>query len=198
MKQRNESAVIILAAGYSKRMGFPKPFLECNQKITFLEKIITEYRSFGCNQVVVVLNKNNLEYYSSKGYNFLKDTEVVVNHHPEYERFYSIISGLKSVGDYPYCFIQNSDSPFIDFEILTNLYKNRNENIYIIPAYKNRRGHPILLSSGIVKRVLSETNYTLNFKDVISGFGKRVIEMETGSFLIDVNTGEDYQRLSTS
>ncbi len=196
MQEEKNISVIILAAGFSSRMKFPKPFLIWEKNITFLEKIVNEYKTFGCNRIIVVLNKSNMEYYNTKGCYFLNDIQITINEFPEYERFYSIKLGLDSINKALYCFIQNVDSPFIDFGILSKLYKNRQENVYLVPAYKNKKGHPILLSRSIIESIKNETDYTLNFKDVISGFDKKVVEMESGRFLFDINTRGDYQKLN--
>ncbi|MCK5839504.1 MAG: NTP transferase domain-containing protein, partial [Bacteroidales bacterium] len=51
------NSAVILAAGRSTRMGRPKFALRFAKNLTFLEKIITGYSSFGCRQIIVVLNE---------------------------------------------------------------------------------------------------------------------------------------------
>ena len=139
----NNFSVIILAAGKSTRMKFPKPFLLIppENKITFLEKIISAYQKFNCSQIVVVLNTKNYDFYKQKNYTFLKNCTIVINEHLEYERFYSIKLGLHAIETLharkemlyareetlhatslqTFVFIQNSDNPFISNEVLNRI-----------------------------------------------------------------------------
>ena len=47
-----DCAVLITAAGFSGRMGVSKALLNWNQEMNFLQKLISTYSSFGCNDRV--------------------------------------------------------------------------------------------------------------------------------------------------
>jgi len=197
-----KTAVIILAAGISDRMGMPKFKLKYDNGHTFLEKIIKEYEAFGCGQIILVLN--------DEGYKILKEDKliasdkikIVINSHPEFERFYSIKIGLNELQPLVPTFIQNSDNPFITQDILKKLIKpesqtscfETNDNYYV-PVFKGSGGHPVLFSSGIVQKIKMIKEPDLNLRDVLQKFTRINIDVEDQKVLININTLEEYRKL---
>lgn len=188
-------SVIILAAGNSDRMNFPKPFLKWDDQFTFIGKIINEYRTFGCNQIVTVLNMDNILYYSNNKLNCLKQVTVVGNGFPEYERFYSVKIGLKVLIKPQHCFIQNVDNPFVTCDLLTSLYNNKTDSGYTAPIFKDKGGHPVLISKDIITHITGLQEEVLNLKSILAGFPKRTVEAGSDDILYNINTIEDYNRL---
>ncbi len=186
-------AVVILAAGSSHRMDFPKPFLLWNDKLTFIEKIIQEYKNYGCEHIITVLNTGGLDFYYQKKYDFLNDINIIINKHPEYERFYSVKSGLKALNKKIPCFIQNVDNPFVNLKILNELYKNKINKGYVVPCFLNKGGHPVLLGENIIEPILSEKKNE-NLKVVLSKFERKNVSVKDEKILININTQEDYDK----
>src|ERR1035437_3004531 len=111
MNRKNVGA-LILAAGSSIRMGTPKAFLPFDENTTFLGKISSTYLKWGCNEIVVVINKALAKKVRFTGEQ-AKTVTFVVNDHLEFERFYSVKLGLQKMTKSDFCFIQNVDNPFL-------------------------------------------------------------------------------------
>ncbi len=205
--QAPKTSVVILAGGKSERMGFPKPFLAFDEKRTFLKKITEEYTYFGCNSIVVVLNKDlfvdrNRKYIESISGNI----KVILNDSPELGRFYSLKLGLSAIDNTSYCFLQDIDNPFINRDLLKTIYQNKIDFGYTVPYYINVsadieikiKGHPILLSNMVVDEIKNIPNNYLSIKDVLKQFLKRLIEVSDKNILVNINTQAEYKSLFDS
>ena len=188
------NSVIILAAGQSTRMGRPKFALKFDEKFTFLEKIITGYNSFGCRQIIVVLNEEGELYLKENPIKFFDNISIVTNFHLEWERFYSIKVGLKQLNPSSGAFIHNVDNPFVNIQVLKSLQGELAETDYVVPFFKGRGGHPVLLSKKIIKHIIAEKSNELNFRGFLKRHTKKVVEVGNERVLVNVNTGKDYKR----
>jgi len=189
----NNTGVIILSAGISRRMHSPKQFLKFDKERTFLEKIIDEYNTFGCCEIVLVTNseidwKNNLSYKPSD------KVTTVINNHLEHERYYSIKLGLSKISKSEFCFIQNIDNPFVTPNLLETLFQNRNKEGYVSPRYKGKGGHPILLGENIINDIKSVKEKDLNFRTILNNYKCLKVDTENPEILVNINTNEDYQK----
>ncbi|MEI6764930.1 MAG: NTP transferase domain-containing protein [Bacteroidota bacterium] len=193
-KKQMMCSVVILAAGYSARMGLSKPFLKWDERVCFLEHIIDQYRSICCGKVAVVLNKENLDRYRVGHYNFLNGTVKVINEHPEYERFYSIQLGIKASGVRFPCFIQDGDNPFVTESLLSMLYQQYIPDGWVVPAFEGRGGHPVLIGTEAVNKIMSIETYETTLKDELRGLKKIIVPTEDPSIRYNINTIEDYNK----
>ncbi len=184
-----DAQVIILAAGQSKRMGEPKAFVKCNGKM-FIEYITELYLDFGA-EIIIVFNPENFEIYKSLNTPELK-TKIVINRHPEYERFYSIKLGAqKAAKANTYTFLQNIDNPFIKRETLTKLWENRSDADVIIPSYENKGGHPILMSPHTINELATFREDNFDFRQFLFKFTKKHIETTDKEILRNINSKKD-------
>ena len=136
-----DTAAIILAAGMSKRMNSPKALLPFDARHTFIEKISSSYFDWGCSEIIVIVN--------IKTASLVRQLEsmpalvtLIINEHPEFERFYSLKLGLSAVKRSEYCFFQNVDNPFIDDTILDLLYASRSPDTYVSPVFEEKEAIP--------------------------------------------------------
>ncbi|MFC2131414.1 NTP transferase domain-containing protein [Bacteroidota bacterium] len=191
----NQVAVVILAAGESNRMNTPKPFLRFDAKRVFIDKIIDEYRQFGCSRIVVTINKKHTEWISYIAAKSSSDSIIFIeNNHPEYERFYSVKLGLQNIDDVDFSFIHNIDNPFIDQEILNNIYEFKSDGGYVVPNYLDKGGHPILLHREAINKIISETNNSVNLKNILSSLKRINCDSGSDKVLININTQDDYEK----
>ena len=190
----NNLSVIILAGGSSERMKYPKPFLPFDSQITFIEKIVLEYYNFGCSEVIIVLNKElNLQPRDKNLSNISSKTSIIINKHSDFGRFYSIQLGAKALQNIEQCFIQNVDNPFIDQDLLKEIYSSRVNNGYVVPIYLDKGGHPVLISNNVIKSIIEEKNININFKEKLKKFNRKSISVESKKLLVNINTIEDYK-----
>jgi CTP:molybdopterin cytidylyltransferase MocA len=193
---KGNTSVVILAGGKSERMNFPKPFLSYDAKRTFIEKIVDEYNRFGCREIIIVLNE---DLNCSQWHEFLsilsKDTIIVYNKNSNLGRFYSLQLGIKALENNDYCFIQNIDSPFIDSDLLKKLYDSKTNYGYVVPEYKDKGGHPILIGREVINSIKEEKNISFNLKEKLRQFNKKTIDSGSDKVLVNINTLEEYKIL---
>lgn len=190
MCKRN-SSVIILSGGKSERMRFPKAYLYIDGR-TFLEKIVDEYFDAEIDEIIVVMNeefcvgnwKQIFDKLSSK-------IEIIKNKNPEQGRFHSLKLGLKKVGN-NFCFIQNIDNPFVNKNVILSLWNNRIENGYTSPIYKDKGGHPILISKNVIQQLNDMEDEDLNLKIILKSFNKMEVAMDDETVLMNINTPKEY------
>lgn len=184
--------VIILAAGLSSRMGVPKPFLKWDKHISLLEKIVATYSSFEAGQINIVLNPEGYKYVQHNIPQVAEYAEIIINEHPERGRFSSLKLGLQNIYDNTACYIQNTDNPFVTEELLGLMDNLTEPDTYIVPVYKGKGGHPILIGSEIIKHLLSLDDADHDLKVLLNSFKKREVETEDKNILVNINSQEDY------
>lgn len=184
---------LILAAGSSERMGRPKFSLLFNTQITFLENIVNEYIRNGSLRVVVVLNENGNALVGSS---FQKSVgvDVVVNMNPEYGRFHSVKCGLSCINNNLPVFIHNVDNPFVIPSVLEKLQFSLEKVEYSFPIYEGKGGHPVVVSSSIVKAIRQEEGLDVNLKLFLHRFKGQGIPVNEPRVIVNVNTPDDYER----
>lgn len=192
-EQKNISA-IILSAGKSERMGVPKFSLRFNTETTFLEKLIDEYHSFGCNEIIVVLNETSAVLYHQLKLSVPSNVRVVINHHPEWERFYSLKLAALALNEVKPVFVSNIDNPFLNQETLDILFKEVDNFDYISPSFNGKGGHPFLLSAKVINELKTEKQDQIHLKEFLGKYSKKLEEVNDEKILLNINTMEDYSR----
>ncbi len=191
--QKNISA-IILSAGKSERMGVPKFSLRFNTETTFLEKLIDEYHSFGCNEIIVVLNETSAVLYHQLKLSVPSNVRVVINHHPEWERFYSLKLAALALNEVKPVFVSNIDNPFLNQETLDILFKEVDNFDYISPSFNGKGGHPFLVSAKVINELKTEKQDQIHLKEFLGKYSKKLEEVNDEKILLNINTMEDYSR----
>jgi CTP:molybdopterin cytidylyltransferase MocA len=191
----DKAAVVILAAGYSQRFTRPKALLLFDRTRTFLEKILNEYLKFGCSQIALTLNEWTMQAMDEKLIERIGEVaKIIVNQNPDYGRFYSLQLGCKEISDNDFCFMQNVDNPFVNRNLLDQLYNERSRAGYTAPVFEGKGGHPILLSNSVVNAIAIEKNLETNTKDFLQKFEKVESPAPDGFVLVNINTPQDYEK----
>lgn len=157
-------AALILAAGFSTRMGRFKPLLPipyAEESVTALECLVRLYGSAGVGAVAVVGGRREERALRAEaarlGCRFV--------HNPQAERgmFSSVCVGLEAVSALPKtvrgCFAHPVDIPLARRCTLHALLREAEEKpqCVLIPAYKGTEGHPPLLPSIYFDRIRAES-----------------------------------------
>jgi CTP:molybdopterin cytidylyltransferase MocA len=188
-------SAIILSAGKSSRMGVHKFSLKYNSTTTFLENLINQYTTFGCEEVVVVLNPKGAEILGQLKSNFPSNVKVVINQHPDWERFYSLKLAVLGFSNANPTFVSNIDNPFANHQLLNSLANLCNVADYVHPVHNGRGGHPFLISKRVVVDLISEKMDQIHLKEFLGRYSKLAIEVDDVTTVINVNTEEEYRRL---
>ncbi len=197
MDSKNQNivtSVLILAAGNSERMGVSKLFLKHLNGTTFIEHLVNEYKKFGCTQIAIVVNRNNEAEIRSKHSHLLNQVEIATNPNPELGRFRSVKIGLSALKKSSNVFIHNIDNPFCNTSILNGLKENIAGFHYVVPTFKGKGGHPILISQEIVSSILLEAENDCILNEFLSRFKGKRVEVSSENILMNINTPDEYNR----
>ncbi len=178
---------IILAGGFSSRAGAYKLTFELGGK-TVIERCI-EGMYNTCSRIVVVGG------YKVKKLNPILDKypkiELVYNKNYETGMFSSVIEGFKHAkGDR--IFLIPADYALIDQNVYESLLSVKSD--IVIPTYKGKKGHPVLMDKRMSSLLLSSTNYS-NLREFISNHEFKTLEIKSSGILMDIDTPEDYKNV---
>lgn len=187
-----KTALIILAAGSSTRMGTCKFLLEITNGITLLEHQLISALSFLFQKIIIVTtNKNKEEVLNICSKFNTKLIEVKINENPELERLFSLQVGLETLHNFDYCFIQNADNPYLKTNVLQMLFDNKNKANTIIPTYNNKGGHPILIDANTIALLKkAPTSSMINVE--INKTNCLLLPINDESILVNIDTKKDY------
>jgi len=189
-------APVVLAAGDSSRMGYPKALLPIGPH-TFLSRIIETLDTVCPGEVTVVVGRH-AEEIQSRVVNPL--IRYLVNPMPERGQISSIQVALRSQGpECSGCLIWPVDQPAVS-AVLVGALRDRfsaSDAWLVIPSCGGRRGHPALFSSALFQELLSWPEGR-SPKELIRRHSERTILVPTEetAVLDDIDTPEDYYRLT--
>jgi len=176
---------IILAAGFSHRMGNDKAQLNFRDKKTFLDQLIEQYTVAGVKSIQIITQ--------SKSITRQHNIDITINKHPDRGRSYSIHIGLQKMKDFDFVFIQNIDNPFTTKKLIESMLNKAENNKALVPFVKGKKGHPILLSSKIIHSILYQDEASFDFKNTISQFEIELLPWEQANILANINIPAEYQ-----
>lgn len=189
-KETNITA-IILASGFSNRMGKQKLLLEI-ENIPIIERVIKAIKNSKVDEIIMIYRDDKIKDICSK-----YDIKTFYNDNAIKGQSEAIKLGVKNssketdaymffVGDQPYL-----DS-FVINEIIHTFTKENNK--IIVPKYNDKNGNPVLFSS-ILKENLLQLNGDIGGRSIINEFKSAVkyIDFEDEKMGIDIDTAEEYE-----
>jgi molybdenum cofactor cytidylyltransferase len=187
---------IILAAGESKRMGFPKMLLKFNGK-TMIEKVLDNVAESDSDSILVVLGagRENLIALVRK-----YDVKYCYNKNYRDGMLSSVQCGFKNLpSDTVATLVFQGDQPFITpavINMVINAFKMSGKGI-IIPVYEGKRGHPLLLDKKYSDQI-DELDPGKGLRSITYLNAGDVLEVETDEpgILRDFDTYDDYKKQS--
>ncbi len=187
----NKSAVIILAGGESKRMGFPKLLLPFDSGKTFIEQIVKVYSTVMQGSIVLVLNDAVLNQYKNY-FEQLQGIRIVPNTHPELGRTFSIKLGLETVHENR-IFIQNADNPFVNASVLQDMLAMKPIDGYVSTRVSDKGGHPVLLCGNEIAAI-KESGTDRSLKSILANQNRIDYATRDQSVLYNIDTPEEYKK----
>jgi molybdenum cofactor cytidylyltransferase len=184
---------VILAAGESKRMGTPKMLLVFNGK-TMIENVLDNVADSNSDGILVVLGSGGEGLID-----MVRKYKVKYCFNENYRdgMLSSVQCGFKNLpADTEAVMVFQGDQPFILPAItnsVINAYRSSGKGI-IIPVYKGKRGHPLLLDSKYSDQI-DKIDPAEGLRAITRIFPGDVFEVETGDpgILKDFDTYEDYK-----
>ncbi|MQF64612.1 nucleotidyltransferase family protein [SAR202 cluster bacterium AC-409-J13_OGT_754m] len=187
-------AVILLAAGQSKRMGTPKSLLPWRGRplIDYQISVLTQLE---LKPVVVVLGHNSLEVKS----NISLRLNPTIAYNPNYKsgKTSSILEGLRFLNAFNArsLMIINVDQPRTP-KTLTRLIDEHKYKKALItaPTYQGKAGHPLILSMTLIDELNAIGEQTYGIRAIVSKHLKSVnwVQAKNEEVLLDINSNNDY------
>jgi len=185
---------IVLAAGESKRMGFPKMLLTFNGK-TMLGNVISNIESSDINNIMVVLGaeQKTIQEVVSK-----TSAKSCYNDNYKDGMLSSVKCGFRNVpSDSDAVLVFQGDQPLIKSDVINNVinaYRSANKGI-VIPVYQKKRGHPLLIGNKYITEI-EKLDAREGLHSLAYQVPDDVLEIETDSpgILRDFDTYEEYKK----
>ncbi len=192
---RDNFAAVILAAGYSSRMGDFKPLLKFGE-YTALETIINTFTTSGiCNIIVVVGHRGNEIIDVLKG----SQVKCIDNKNYFQGMYSSVLKGIEILKeDVNAFFMLPVDIPLVKvhtIETLKSQYLCCDKGI-IYPTFNGKRGHPPLIDCKY-KDIIVKTNEDGGLKNILSKFDEDSLNVPVFDKFttMDMDTKSDYMEL---
>ncbi len=185
---------VILAAGYSSRMGTFKPGLQIGDK-TVVSRLIASFYDAGIKDIVVVSGYNREVLLP-----LIAGLDVTESYNESFPKgmFTSIQAGVKKTAtEWRGFFLIPVDCPLLEKETIELLVSEiKDDSSFVVPCYRGKKGHPLYIPIKYRDEILSHdgTDGLKGITDKYDDFMKRV---ETGreSTVLDMDTPAAYQRL---
>ena len=194
-KDKDCLAAIIVAAGYSSRMKSFKPLLSLGGG-TVLEKAVDSFRKAGIRDIRVVTGyraEELLPVIDRLGVQFIDNANFAEG------MFSSITAGVKSLtAGVKGFFLLPVDNPIVNRDTIEKIQTTffSTEFGIVYPIYQGLRGHPPLISSSYVNKVLA-WNKPGGMRALLELYEDDAIDVNVDDpgILLDMDTPEDYQQM---
>lgn len=190
------TAIIILAAGNSSRLGEPKQLLRYKNK-TLLENTIAAASAVP-NSVIIVVTGANHELIQKELYS----ESVIICYNPDWENGMStsINAGLKKLltlhPDIQKCIFTVCDQPYLSGAVFEDLLKEyfKTKKGIIASSYSQTLGTPVLFDKKYFDALL-ELKGQEGAKKIITQFAEDTTSVLFENGAVDIDTVEDYNNL---
>lgn len=185
---------IVLAAGESSRMKVQKLLLPYQGK-TIIEKVIENVKLSGVDNTLVVVGSDRDEILGVIEH---LPVSSCYNHNYKQGMLSSVKLGFRSLpGTFGAALVFLGDQPMVPAEavnIILLAYRQSHKGI-VIPVYKKKRGHPLLIDSKY-RDEIEKLEDRESLRSLASKFPTDVLEVEVNlpGILADLDTPEEYNR----
>jgi molybdenum cofactor cytidylyltransferase len=189
-------AALILAAGYSSRMGRFKALLPMGGTST-IERIVTTFRQAGISRVGTIIGHEATQLEP-----LLHRLDVAAIHNPNYSSgmYSSVQAGLAALpANVEACFLLPVDIPLVRPASIATLAaryaKERPAVVY--PLFSGQRGHPPLIARSLFGEILAGDGEG-GLRALLQRHQSSAAEVEVidEGILLDMDTPEDYGLLA--
>jgi molybdenum cofactor cytidylyltransferase len=179
-------SAIILAAGLSSRMGYPKQLLELGNR--YLIRIVTEnVLASAVDEVIVVTGCRQDE------------VEAFFNPHYSKGQGTSLALGVKAINiDTNAFLVFMCDQPLIAPSTINKViweFKKRN-SLALRPVYQGIPGHPVIFSCSLISEI-ERLKGDEGARELLKKLGDRVeyLPVQDEAVILDMDTPEGYEKM---
>ena len=193
-------AGIILAAGFSSRMGQPKALLPVGPGgVTFVQQLINTLRLAGLDPVIVVAGADAPRLRAALAL-VTPPVLMAVNQAPSRGQISSLVTALDAV-DHPQveaALVVPVDHPLVSVETVRRLVEvSRDSRAPVVrPARGARHGHPVIFDRSVFDE-LRHAGAAEGARGVVRAHAAAAVNVpvvDEGAFT-DIDTRDDYERL---
>ena len=186
-------SAILLAAGESKRMGRPKLLLKWGQW-TMVEKSVDTLLASKIDELIVVIGYKARTILRRLGARRLK---AVINRQYRMGMSTSIRRGLEQVSSKSEAIlIALADQPFVETDLIDHLIDvyRRNPHKIVLPSYKGKRGHPVILNRFRYKEEMGNLTGDVGCRPILNRHPEDILEVkvESEGAITDIDSWEEY------
>jgi broad specificity phosphatase PhoE/CTP:molybdopterin cytidylyltransferase MocA len=193
---------IILAGGYSSRMGEFKPLLPIGGRAGVL-RLIKNVAESGVQKIVVVTGHNAQELTTAvrRAAPDPGDTKVHCVFNPKYAEgmYTSVCCGITAaqIINSDAVLILPADTPLVSPQSIRKVAFGPYTSKIVIPTYKGKNGHPILIPSAYFDEITDTVDDPPKggLKALLGRYADDIIKIETydETVVLDMNTPEEYE-----
>jgi molybdenum cofactor cytidylyltransferase len=185
---------IVLAAGESRRMGYPKPLLEIGGR-SFIEHIVETMLAV-VPRLVIVIGAHRERVRAT----IPRDARITVVENPDYPRgqLSSLKVGLGALqSDSSGALVHLGDHPMVrveTFRAIVDSYDRTGKPI-VIARHGGRRGHPVIFDRALFGELLSAPEEE-GARHVVNADASRVsyVDLDDPGINLDLDTPADLER----
>lgn len=180
---------VILAAGFSSRMGDFKPLMDLGG-MTVLERCVRMFRGAGVKRVLAVTGHRAPEVRAEAG-----RLGVPTIHNEEYEKgmFSSVRTAVSAMSGHDAFFLLPVDIPLVRPSTVTALLDEYDGRI-AFPVFEGERGHPPLIPAGLIPAILEHDGQG-GLKTLLEGSPALDVPVWDRGILLDADTMTDFALL---
>ncbi len=186
---------IILAAGFSRRMGKNKLILPFKNN-TIIESVIKETMASKLEEIYIVCQEGKVKDIGSK-----YSINIILNKRANEGQSTSIVEALRQIEDinkYDSFMFLMGDQPLINKDFLNEMINFYYDNKYsiLVPVYNSKRGTPVIFSSTWREKLL-DLKGDEGGRQIIKKYGEEVLEykVDSESLGVDIDNLEDYNKV---
>jgi molybdenum cofactor cytidylyltransferase len=188
---------IVLAAGASRRMGRPKPFLAMTPGGTILGRVLGTLAEAGVWPLLVVART---PFTPAEAWNDPRadNVRIVVNPDPDRGQLSSLVCGIQAIDPGVPCAVMTLvDIPLVRAATVVSLLDTweRDRAALVRPFHEGRHGHPVIFGRALLD-ALVHADLTEGAKPVVRSFAREAVSVpvDDPGVLIDFDTPEEYAR----
>lgn len=183
-------AGIIMASGFSKRMGEDKLLIEIGG-VKMVERVIRSCKDSSLKEIILIYRKEEVRKIGDK-----YQLKTVYNPNASFGQSESMKLGIKAAKDGKAYMFLTGDQPFITSKLIDRLIEEYEKDQYpiIVPYYNGRNGTPNIFSSRF-KEDLLQIEGDKGGRDIIKRNISLVkkVAIEDGILGFDVDTPIDFK-----
>src|SRR5262245_12656363 len=191
---------VILAAGDSTRMGFPKALLLTRHGRTFVAAIAQTFAAAGIADIVVVTGRDHDRITEALADERLSvSPRIVRNPDPSRGQLSSLLIGIDAVpADTSAAVVTLVDVPLLTAETVRLVISewHRTHAPIVRPAIGERHGHPVVFDRRLFSE-LRQAPLDVGAKTVVRAHASEIVNVPVtdAGCLVDVDTPGDYEAL---